>query len=61
MRKVGAIFDIGKTNKKFFLFDVNYQEVYGKIERFEEIEDEDGFHCDDLPAITKWMLETLEE
>ena len=61
MRKVGAIFDIGKTNKKFFLFDANYQEVYRKIERFPEIEDDDGFPCDDLPAIVRWMQKTLEE
>ena len=61
MRKVGAIFDIGKTNKKFFLFDATYQEVYRKIKRFPEIEDDDGFPCDDLPAITQWMKETLEE
>ncbi|MEL6193562.1 MAG: FGGY family carbohydrate kinase, partial [Bacteroidota bacterium] len=61
MRKVGAIFDIGKTNKKFFLFDASYEEVYRKIVRFPEIEDDDGFPCDDLPAITRWMQETLGE
>ena len=59
--KVTAIFDIGKTNKKFFLFDKNFREVYKEIRQFEEIQDEDGFPCDDLPAIEKWMKTTLKK
>ena len=59
MRKVSAIFDIGKTNKKFILFDKNYKEVYKRQRRFKETKDEDGFPCDDLPAIIKWMKKTL--
>jgi len=50
-----AIFDIGKTNKKFFLFDANYQQVHQDYVRFDEIKDEDGFPCDDLNAIKQWM------
>lgn len=53
--KVTAIFDIGKTNKKFFLFDENYQEVFKVYSHFEEIEDEDGFPADDLVAIQDWI------
>ena len=56
MKKVTAIFDIGKTNKKFFLFDANYREVYKEYQRFAEIEDEDGFPCDDLTAIRNWVM-----
>jgi sugar (pentulose or hexulose) kinase len=59
--KVNAIFDMGKTNKKFFLFDSNYQEVYKSITSFEEIEDEDGFPCDDLQAIESWVKESLNQ
>lgn len=54
-QKVTAIFDIGKTNKKFFLFDKNYQEVYREYARFDEITDEDGFPTEDLEALKNWL------
>ncbi|MBI1225983.1 MAG: carbohydrate kinase [Bacteroidetes bacterium] len=54
------IFDIGKTNKKAFLFDENYQEVYKTIIYFEEDKDGDGFPCDNLSAIEEWINETIE-
>ena len=59
--KVSAIFDIGKTNKKFFLFDQHYREVHKEYIRFEEIVDEDGFPCDNLSAIVGWIKEKLEK
>jgi len=37
-----AIFDIGKTNKKLFLFDEQYRMVLEKTEQFEETTDDDG-------------------
>jgi L-fuculokinase len=55
--KVIAIFDIGKTNKKFFLFDKQFREVFKSYERLEEIHDDDGFPSDNLPAIKRWMQE----
>jgi sugar (pentulose or hexulose) kinase len=58
-QQVTAIFDIGKTNKKFFLFDRTYHEVYREYARFEEIEDEDGFPTEDLKAIQQWMMEVF--
>lgn len=61
MKKVTAVFDIGKTNKKFFLFDEEYQEVYRDYKRFEEIEDEDGFPTDNLQAIQIWAKTIFEE
>ncbi len=54
-QKVTAIFDIGKTNKKFFLFDTNYQEVYREYIHFDEIRDEDGYPTEDLEALKKWL------
>ncbi|MFK7981243.1 MAG: FGGY-family carbohydrate kinase [Saprospiraceae bacterium] len=54
------IFDIGKTNKKAFLFDKAYQEVYRKYARFEELTDADGFPCDDLSAIEQWIKKTIQ-
>lgn len=59
--KVTAIFDIGKTNKKFFLFDEDYQEVYKTYKRFDEIEDDDGYMADNLPAIQSWMKEIFNQ
>jgi L-fuculokinase len=56
-----AIFDIGKTNKKFCIFDENLNEVYRVFERLHETEDEDGFSCEDLPQLTKWMKDHLKK
>lgn len=53
------IFDIGKTNKKAFVFDKKYRELHKSYVQFEEKEDEDGFPCDDLPAIKAWIQQTL--
>ena len=53
--KVTAVFDIGKTNKKFFLFDQNFQEVHKEYISFDEIVDEDGHPTENLPALKKWL------
>ncbi|WP_421876620.1 FGGY family carbohydrate kinase [Marinoscillum sp.] len=53
--EVSAIFDIGKTNKKFFLLDSDFKEVYREYTRFEEITDDDGFPCEDLDNLIDWM------
>lgn len=55
------IFDIGKTNKKVFLFDEAYQIVMERSAKFAEIQDEDGFPCDDVSELTKWVRETVLE
>ena len=52
---VTAVFDIGKTNKKFFLFDSEFQEVYREYVQFEEITDEDGHPTEDLSALRNWL------
>ncbi|MFK7814563.1 MAG: FGGY-family carbohydrate kinase [Maribacter sp.] len=52
---VTAIFDIGKTNKKFFLFDTNYSEVYREYARFDEILDEDGYPTENLKSLVNWI------
>ena len=52
---VTAIFDIGKTNKKFFLLDADFKEVYREYTRFEEITDDDGFASEDLDSLIDWM------
>jgi hypothetical protein len=37
-----AVFDIGKTNKKVFLFSEQYEIVFEQSTQFDEITDEDG-------------------
>jgi sugar (pentulose or hexulose) kinase len=59
-KKVTAVFDIGRTNKKFFLFDADFQEVYREYNRFEEITDEDGYPTENLEALEKWAKEVLD-
>ena len=59
-KKVTAIFDIGRTNKKFFLFDDDFQEVYREYSRFEEITDEDGYPTEDLEALENWLKEVFD-
>ena len=61
MIDVTAVFDIGKTNKKFFLFDKNLKEVYKVYNRFEEIKDEDGHPTEDLEALQKWIKDLFKE
>ena len=59
-QKVTAVFDIGKTNKKFFLFDKDFKEVHKEYISFEEIEDEDGHPTENLPALKKWLKEVFD-
>ena len=55
-----VIFDLGKTNKKCFVFDEDFREVWRSYVSIPEITDEDCFPCDDLPAITEWMRTTAD-
>ncbi|MBW3469864.1 FGGY-family carbohydrate kinase [Arthrospiribacter ruber] len=59
--KVTAIFDIGKTNKKFFLFDQDLKEVYKVYHRLDYTQDEDGDDCESIQALTQWVKQTLKE
>lgn len=59
MIPVTAIFDIGKTNKKFFLFDTNLKEVFKVYHRLEYIKDEDGDACESIKELSNWIKETL--
>ncbi len=51
-----AIFDVGKTNKKLLLFSEQYELLQEDSRPMEEINDEDGFPCDDVQALTTWIL-----
>ena len=56
-----AIFDIGKTNKKRFLFDESYNVVEETSSKFEETTDDDGDACENLQALTKWVRDSMDE
>ena len=56
-----AIFDIGKTNKKLFLFNENYEIVLEKSTQFDEITDEDGDACEDVELLSLWVIDTFNE
>lgn len=60
-KPVIVIFDVGKTNKKLFLFDENYQIVYEKSARFIETADEDGFPCENLESLRLSVFDSLSE
>lgn len=60
MTEVIAIFDIGKTNKKLLLFDKQLTIVHQEEQKFEEINDDEGFPCDDISRIEKWIRSSLE-
>lgn len=56
-----AIYDVGKTNKKVFLLNEDYDIVYEKSSPFPEIQDEDGFTCDDVDALKEWIQGSFRE
>lgn len=53
---VCAVFDVGKTNKKLFLFDQNYQIVFEKSDTLPETTDEDGDPCEDIALLSDWIM-----
>ncbi|MDW5288262.1 FGGY family carbohydrate kinase [Formosa sp. PL04] len=61
MKHVIAVIDIGKTNKKIFLFDNLFQVVSQNSIQFEEVKDDDGFCCDDIEAIERWIKNGIKQ
>lgn len=56
-----AIFDIGRTNKKLFLFNEQYQPEFERTARFTETLDEDGFPCESIDGLREFILTSLQE
>jgi sugar (pentulose or hexulose) kinase len=54
-----AVFDVGKTNKKLFLFDRQYRIVYERSARFLETVDEDGDPCENLESLRLSVFDSL--
>jgi sugar (pentulose or hexulose) kinase len=59
---VTAVFDIGKTNKKFLLFDRHYEAVHEQFTKMEEAADtdDDGHACENLEYLVKWIREQFD-
>ncbi|WP_205499805.1 FGGY-family carbohydrate kinase [Rufibacter psychrotolerans] len=56
-----AIFDVGKTNKKLFLFDEHYRIVYERSAKFIETVDEDGDPCENLESLRLSVFDSLRD
>jgi len=56
-----AILDVGKTNKKLFLFDESYRIVWESSQVLPEISDEDGDPCEDLDRINRWIQQVMAD
>jgi len=56
-----AIFDIGKTNKKLFLFDETYNIVLERSAQLPLIKDEDGDECEDVHVLSAWVKTCFDE
>ena len=56
-----AIIDVGKTNKKLFLFDEHYKIVYERSARFIETTDEDGDPCENLESLRLSVFDSLHD
>ncbi|MET0463024.1 MAG: FGGY family carbohydrate kinase [Chitinophagaceae bacterium] len=54
-----AIIDVGKTNKKLFLFDEEYNIVHERSARFTETTDEDGDPCENLESLRLSVFDSL--
>ena len=58
--EVIAVFDIGKTNKKLFLYDHTLQTVFEKSVVLPEIVDEDNFPSEDINALSSFVVNELD-
>lgn len=56
---VTAVFDIGKTNKKFLLFDRDYTIIQKQQTTLDQVEDEDGDLCEDISQLEYWIHQKL--
>ena len=56
-----VVFDVGKTNKKIFLFDEDYKIVFERSARFIEMYDEDGDPCENLESLRLSIFDSLRE
>ena len=60
MNKHIAVIDIGKTNKKVFVYDTNLSCVHTVSANFEEYED-NGIICERIDEMLEWLWDSLRE
>lgn len=60
-QEVNLVYDIGKTNKKLYIFNQSLNEIHQEYTRFDEIKDDDGYPMEDLSALTKWVIATAHK
>ncbi|MDP9230165.1 MAG: FGGY family carbohydrate kinase [Bacteroidota bacterium] len=58
-KPVIAVIDVGKTNKKLFLFDQHYKIVYELSAHLIETVDEDGDACENIESLRSFVLDSL--
>ncbi len=58
---VMAVFDVGKTNKKVFLFSEHYDIVWERTASLPETLDDDGDPCENLTRLTTWLAESMRD
>jgi sugar (pentulose or hexulose) kinase len=54
-----AVIDVGKTNKKLFLFDEDYNIVFEQSAQFFETVDEDGDACENIESLRLSVFDSL--
>ena len=59
-KKCCLVFDVGKTNQKYFVFDAENKILVREIVSLSKIEDEDGHSAENIHAIVSWMKESLD-
>ena len=58
--KCCLVFDVGKTNQKFFVFDTNFKILASEKVTLPKIEDEDGHSAENIVRIVSWMKESFK-
>ena len=54
------VFDVGKTNQKYFLFDQQYNLLKREKVTLPKVEDEDGHVAENIQSIASWMKKSFE-
>ncbi|MBN8850423.1 MAG: carbohydrate kinase [Sphingobacteriales bacterium 50-39] len=57
-QSVIVLFDVGKTNKKVFLLDEQYNIVWEQSQSLPETTDEEGEPCEDVEKLSNWVQRT---
>ena len=59
-KKCCLVFDIGKTNQKYFLFDADFKILAREKISIPKIEDEQGHIAENIQEIVSWMKKSFQ-